>query len=235
LIDIIYLAHNRLEFTRTTLPNLIANTNWNSVDRFIVYDDASSDGTTEYLLNYEAPRFQVKTGEWGSPVAVMNDYLVNEGPNHSTFAKIDNDTMVPSGWLESCLYVMDADPGLDLLGIEAFRPVQPGIIARSYDPAQFIGGIGLMRVSAFREAEYLPRPNGRQGFTQWQERHGRVRKGWLNPALPVFLLDWLPREPWLSLTAEYVEQGWSRDWHNIFPEVCPYPEDRNDLWSWWCE
>jgi len=233
MIDILFLAHNRLEFTKVCLANLIKQTNWSEVARLVIYDDESTDGTREFLQNAKAPvQIEVRTGQYGSPVAIMNNYLRRDPAK--MFAKIDSDTMVPAEWLDSCLKIMDRHPRLDLLGIEAFRPVQPGFIeTRSFDSADFIGGIGLMRTRAFYSSQ--PQPDGRFGFTSWQERNTEVEKAWLNPALPVFLLDWLPREPYRSLTAEYVKKGWNRDWSAIFPDQCPYPEERKDLWDWWCE
>lgn len=236
MIDLLFLAHNRLEFTKASLSNLIANTEGPEVQRLIIYDDNSTDGTREYLKAFKyggvASKVELRFGEYDSPVAVMNDYL-RSGPAEM-FAKIDSDTMVPPDWLTECLGIMSRHPELHLLGIEAFRPVQPVCDRRTFDEAGFIGGIGLMRSEAFRDG--LPEAEGRrQGFTQFQERHPEIIKGWLNPALPVFLLDWIPREPWQSLTAEYVKNGWNRDWREIFPDLCPYPEARKDLWSWWCE
>lgn len=233
-MDLIYLAHNRLEFTKASLSVLIENTNWEEVERLLIYDDNSVDGTREYLQSVKYPKNpSFRFSKFGSPVAAMNDYLCDDNASH-LFAKIDSDTMVPKGWLDDCMRVLHLNPGLHLLGIEAFRPVVTGRIpSRSFDDAEFIGGIGLMRTSAFEKS--LPRPNGRFGFTAWQQNNEAVRKGWLNPALPVFLLDWLPREPWRSLTQEYVQKGWNRDWATIFPQLCPYPEDRKDLWSWWCQ
>lgn len=235
-MDLIYLAKNRLEFTQASLPNLVKNTNWNEVNQLLIYDDASSDGTREYLENYQAypirPTFRF--GVYGSPVQVMNEYLLRDA-KEALFAKIDSDTMVPEFWLEECLRINHLHPGLHLIGIEAFRPVVPGRIEwRSFDRAEFIGGIGLMQTRAFFEvAQSLPVPNGRFGFTEWQQKNPAVEKGWLNPALPVFLLDWLPREPFRSLSAQYALKGWGRDWSKIFPEMCPYPETRSGLWRWW--
>lgn len=226
MIDLIYLTHNRLEFTQASLAALISNTSWENVARLLVYDDDSRDGTRQFLEAGPYPiAVELRCGGFGSPVAVMADYL--NSPNRaSIFGKIDNDTMVPTGWLDECLAVMGEHPELALLGIEVFDPITPGQVPRSYRPARFIGGIGLMRASAFIT---VPGPNGRFfGFTEWQEKHKDVTKGWLVPALPVFLLDHLPREPWLSLTREYVAKGWQRNW-------TPYSEESRDMWSWWCK
>lgn len=235
MIDLLYLAHNRLEFTKVSLAALIANTNWEQVERLFIYDDASEDGTRQYITLIGrcypvAPK--MRFGSYGSPVAVMNDYLSVQSPHDDRiFAKVDSDTMVPPHWLDECLKVMDKHPSLDLLGIEAFNPVVADSVERSFSEARFIGGIGLMRTSAFVT---LPRPNGRFGFTAWQDQTKKVKadvlvdieKGWIDPSLPVFLLDRLPFEPWTSLSAEYVAKGWQRPW-------AQYGEKDKALWSWW--
>lgn len=228
MIDILYLAHNRLEFTQATMEALIANTNWRLVDRFVIYDDNSIDGTREFIdgLDFWKAR-EVRHGTYGSPVQVMIDFLSSVSPHdRKPFAKIDSDTMVPRGWLDECARIMDVHGELDLLGIEAFNEVVPGTCEhRSYRMAAHIGGIGLMRSSAFVT---VPRPNGRFGFTAWQEQNDKVIKGWINPSLPVFLLDRLPREPWMTHSNTYREKGWQRPWG-------PYEEKDKPLWSWWCE
>jgi hypothetical protein len=235
MIDLLYLSHNRLEFTKASLAALEANTDWDRVGQLLVYDDNSTDGTREYLAEWvERPNdlpVISRFGTYGHPVNVMRDYLLNH-QTHSIFAKIDSDTMVAPGWLGTCLNVMERHPEVDLLGIEAFNEIaafdcqRAGEYARSYTDARFIGGIGLMRVSVFH-VHGLPEPAGRyHGFTEWQERRPRIRKGWLNPSLPVFLLDRLPFEPWRSLSKEYVAKFGQRDWG-------PYDENSTELWSWW--
>jgi hypothetical protein len=154
----------------------------------------------------------------------MLHYLESFG-GADLFAKIDNDTMVPPLWLSECVRVMEGEPSIDLLGLEAMHPTHYGRVHREYEPASFIGGIGLFRARAF-EGRALPVAEGRFGFTAWQERHPEVVKGWLNPALPVCLLDRVPFEPWRSLSAEYEAAGWQRPWTR-------YREDTVGLWEWW--
>lgn len=165
-----------------------------------------------------------RAGVFGGPVAIMNDFL--KRTDADVFAKIDNDTVVPPGWLGECQSVMERCPELDLLGIEVFCTVAPASVERGYQPASYIGGIGLMRRRAFRS---LPDPEGYFGFTAWQSRHEEVIKGWLDPALPVFLLDRLPIEPWRSLSAAYVDRGWQRKWGFY------RPESKEHLWGWWLQ
>lgn len=235
MIDIIYLAHNRRAFTEASLAALRANTDWSQVRRALLYDDSSTDGTRELIEEAQMPVETIAVlGKFGSPVSVMNDYLCSIDPFTSgIFAKIDSDTMVPPNWLNACLQVMDENRNLDLLGIEAHMKLETGNVRRGYESARFIGGIGLMRQESFIT---LPRPSGRFGFGAYQARAHRadaapigwVTPGWIKPALPVFLLDRLPREPWVSLSLEYEAAGWQRPWPK-------YGEESQALWSWWCD
>jgi GT2 family glycosyltransferase len=222
-VELLYLAHNRLEFTRESFSALALNTDWSRVDRLHVYDDASTDGTREYLRG-AVSELLVSTstveGRWGSSVAPMVEFI---GKSEAEIVgKIDNDTMLPPGWLGRCLKVMESAPELDLLGVESFtdREDRPG-----YRPARFIGGIGLFRRRAFRS---LPRTDGRfHGFTTWQERTERgAVKGWIAPPLPAFLLDRIPFDPWRSLSERYVRDGVQRHWP-------PYDAESAWMWEWW--
>lgn len=224
MTEIFYLAHNRRAFTEATLAALFENTQWGEVSALVLYDDGSTDGATDVLHQVSrrspVPAF-VKEVKLGGPVACMNDFITTRRP--ALFAKIDSDTMVPPGWLGDCLSVMERHPWLDLLGIEAMRAVEPAPVSRQIIEAEYIGGIGLMRGRAFQYS--LPRPDGRMGFTAWQSQHPTARKGWLNPALPVFLLDRMPLEPWASLSREYVANGWQRPWE-------AYTQAMSKQWEW---
>lgn len=233
MIDILFLSHNRLDFTKAVTENLIPNTDWNKVRLIRVHDDGSTDGTQEYLesVKWPVPR-EFRFNRIGGPVAGMNAYLKDHDDGPEIFCKLDNDVLVPHGWLGDCLRVMDHHRELDLLGIECTTDFpEPAPFYRSYEPAGHIGGIGLMRRRAF--AEYgLPVAEGRQGFTQWQTKNAMVIKGWLAPSLPVALLDHLPMDPWRSLSEEYIEKSWQRrGWGE--GDVQYYGEKSHRLWDWW--
>jgi len=112
-----------------------------------------------------------------------------------------------------------------LLGIEAMYPHSDDRnLARSYTPAEFISGLGLYRRAAF--AQSRPTPYQKWfGFEEWQMAQGAgLRRGWITPAIPVFLLDRLPFEPWTTLTGTYVRRGWQRSWPKYRPT--------HTLWHW---
>ncbi len=226
-VDLMYLACNRLEFTRETFTTLAAHTDWPLVRRLSVYDDGSVDGTREWLES-RLPELPVATRfrrtRFGSPVDAMNDFI--RAAKAPVLAKLDNDTMVPHGWLAQSLAVLDRHPELTLLGIEAMYPHDGAPdLERSYTPAEFISGLGLYRRSAF--AASVPRSYKKWfGLEEWQTAQGRrLRRGWITPALEVFLLDRIPFAPWRGYSDGYIARGWQREWPKYDPS--------STLWQWW--
>jgi GT2 family glycosyltransferase len=225
-VDVMFLACNRAEFTRETFGALLANTDWALVNELHVYDDGSVDGTRQWLAGRLADvpcRARLVETSWGSPVTAMGQFI--ESATAPMLAKIDNDAMMPPGWLHDSLDVFARHPHLDLLGIEAMYPVdaQPGV-PRGFAPAAFISGLGLYRRRVFRASR--PAAFGKWfGLQEWQQAQGpELVRGWITPALPVFLLDRCPFEPWFSLTERYIAQGWMRLWPKYDP-ACT-------LWTW---
>ncbi len=231
MIDLLYLCHGRIEFTRATLTNLYVMTDWSLVNDFVVYHDRPCDEQTEPFLTRALDDFgfgEIRTTDLGSPVGVMNHYLHRS--RAEVFAKIDNDIIVPGGWFGLMAGVMTANPELELLGME------PGMSGRRpdeddshnlyhYEPASHIGGVGMMRRSAFQRLPE-PVPNGRFGFTEWQHTHNPDR-GWIKPDLRMFSLDFLPVEPWQSLTEQYMKTpGLQREWPKYNPSM-------SWSWEWW--
>jgi glycosyltransferase involved in cell wall biosynthesis len=225
-VELLYLACNRLEFTRESFMTLLANTDWSAVQRLVVGDDGSRDGTRAWLQEAARAASVPVTFQWtqhGSPVAAMAQFIAQA--HAPILAKIDNDVMLPPGWLAACLGVLDRHPELALLGIEALYPVDEApACVRGYTPAPFVSGLGLYRREAF--AGSLPAAHDRWfGFEEWQQAQGdRLGRGWLTPALPIFLLDRTPLEPWRTLTRDYVRRGWQRPW--------PAYDLAATLWRW---
>ncbi len=225
-VDLLYLACNRLEFTRETFGALVRNTDWDLVRELVVYDDGSVDGTCEWLAEHvrdvgASVKF-ARTG-FGSPVAAMSDFIA--AARSPMLAKCDNDAMYPPGWLRQSLDVYRRHPELDLLGIEAMHPHDGSAgVERHYAPAEFMSGLGLYRRRSFD----VSRPVALDkwfGLEEWQVAQGpALTRGWIVPALEVFLLDRCPFQPWVGLTEQYMARGWMRRW--------PKYDASCTLWRW---
>lgn len=228
-VDLLYVAHNRLRYTQETFPALLANTNWELVEKLHVLDDDSTDGTAGYLLsevtefyNRHDMTIDCTSQRFGGPVAAMNQAV--KRCETDVLVKVDSDLLLCPGWLDALLTVLWANPRLDILGFEAdfAPPLAPADAPRDYRPARHVGGIGAFRTRIFKKR----RPTGHGtwfGLTDFQRHHAEC--GWLSPDLPCPLLDHLPFEPWRSLAAEYVERGWSRSWP-------AYSETMAAYWDW---
>lgn len=239
-VDVLYVAWNRREFTEKTFANLLEQTDWSLVRELHVHDDASDDGTLEYLRDaVEAAPVRVvfQSSALRSPPAVMNRYVGRIAPAE-WFAKIDNDIMVPPGWLSALLGVVTWNPELDLLGMEAGRTGTPhqhfgeAAAARKewqyeYEKARHIGGVGLFRTQVFASRPRMRENAGRDGLTHFQREYAHdLEVGWIVPDLLVCSLDQVPADPWRTLAAEYVEKSWSRPWE-------PYHERYPYYHAWW--
>lgn len=220
-VEILYLAWNRLAFTEASFRLLRENTDWSLVDRLVIYDDGSTDGTADWLeenaRDGTCEYVEIRRVGFRAPAATMNDYLATTDADW--FAKIDSDIAVPPLWLESMLSVAERHPDLELLGMDGGRhgvadPWQPPE-ACGYEPASHIGGVGLMRVASFHSRPPI-KARGRFGFTEWQDTHDPVR-GWITPGLAAAQLDLIPDDPWAALAAEYVAKGWARKWSPYCP------------------
>ena len=251
-IDIVYPVHSRLEYTSESMAALGMNTEWDMVNRFWLYlDESGADPktltfATAYATLELSKRVQVRIcrGEYRAPVAIMREYAYGLEAAE-VLAKIDNDVIVSPGWLGQCIYAWRRawNGEADLLGIEppdsrtpapwarGRRILAPELAARYNGLAgaaacDAIGGVGLMRTAALRSHDLLPH-SIYGGFTDWQQRHVELKKGWIVPPLKLFLLDRMPGEPWATLSAEYIRRGYQRPWTNYTSE------EAERLAGWW--
>lgn len=229
LVDVLFLTRNRLEFTVESLTALRCTTDWSLVNRLWLYDDQSEDGTDRYLEHASQSfvrmgiQVSLRTGAWNSPLAVLLDCV--KGNPCGRIAKVDNDALMPPGWLNIATDVLNRNPELDLLGIgyrDDYRPDDPPTTF-SFTPARFVGGIGLFRIRVLRGI-----PIAEYDLRQWNGiNQADMNVGWLTPGLPVILLDKIRFEPWKTYAARYCQCGYHRDWGKYSP--------KEDFFDWWSD
>jgi len=122
-VSLVMFTYNRIEYTRETLHTLMENTHY-PFDLYIV-DNNSNDGTREWLetVRLEYPD-RIKDIRYNS----TNEGL--PGPTNDFWGrvdseligKVDNDTLVPPGWLERLVEAHQKIPKLAVVGGYHFRP-----------------------------------------------------------------------------------------------------------------
>ena len=111
LTSIVILTHNQLEYTRQCLESIRRLTD--EPYELIVVDNASTDGTVDYLRAMDGVRLIVNEVNRGFPAAVNQGIAASRG---SQVLLLNNDTVVTTGWLRRLLDALYSDPMIGLAG-----------------------------------------------------------------------------------------------------------------------
>jgi GT2 family glycosyltransferase len=117
MVSIIILAYNNIEYTRQCLDSVFLYTSQaKSPFEVIVVDNASTDGTKEYLQGleksgmiraiYNAENVGFPKGNNQSAEIAQGEYL----------CLLNNDTIVTAGWLEKMLRCIKSDSSVAIVG-----------------------------------------------------------------------------------------------------------------------
>ncbi|AWX58583.1 glycosyltransferase [Brevibacillus brevis] len=104
--SIVILTHNHLEVTKLCIESIRQYTNPQSYE-LIVVDNASTDGTTQWLSEQQDIRSIFNTQNMGFPAGCNQGMKIAIGDN---IMLLNNDVVVTKGWLENlltCLYSQD--------------------------------------------------------------------------------------------------------------------------------
>ncbi len=111
LISIVILTYNQLEYTKLTIDSIRRNTKLPY--ELIVVDNASSDGTVEYLKSQKDIHAIFNEENLGFPAGC------NEGIEASTgdyILLLNNDVIVPKEWLEGLVECAQSSPRIGIVG-----------------------------------------------------------------------------------------------------------------------
>ena len=171
---------NRLDLTRefvrqlpSTLP---ATLRWEA----ILVDDASTDGTAEFLATLSAPWRVVRQPVNGGFARAANAGAASASPTASVIGLLNNDLVLRPGWFEPMLHLLDTAPGAGAVGNVQVNPAT-GLI----DHAGVFFDLEGMPTHAHKNRARPPRG-------PWRER---------NAATAACLL--VPRTVWQALGGFY--------------------------------
>ena len=113
LTSIVVVTYGNIDFTRLCLSSLFANTD--ARYEVVVVDNASSDGTREFLQTLERDRTEVRTvlndSNRGFAAANNQGLAIARGER---LVLLNNDTVVPPGWTRRLAKHVD-DPALGMV------------------------------------------------------------------------------------------------------------------------
>ncbi|HVT44048.1 MAG TPA: glycosyltransferase [Thermoanaerobaculia bacterium] len=114
--SIIIVTYNNLEMNRMCLESLYATMDWPNFEVFVV-DNASADGTPEYLRGIESSHsnLTVILNERNAGFAAANNQamMLSSG---DYIALLNNDTVLARGWLSSLIRHLHRDRRIGLIG-----------------------------------------------------------------------------------------------------------------------
>ncbi|HEY3174049.1 MAG TPA: glycosyltransferase [Thermoanaerobaculia bacterium] len=115
-VSIVVVTYNNLELTRRCLESLYAQTEWPNLE-VIVVDNASSDGTPEYLREVRDgwPGFEVILNPENMGFARASN-LGFRRASGDFFVLLNNDVVVTRGWLSALIRHLRRDPTIGIVG-----------------------------------------------------------------------------------------------------------------------
>ncbi|MBM7647020.1 GT2 family glycosyltransferase [Scopulibacillus daqui] len=109
--SIIILTHNKLEMTKRCLESIYKHTPENI--ELIVVDNASNDGTVEYLKEQQDIKVIFNNENAGFPKGCNQGAAIAAGDN---ILFLNNDTVVTEKWLGNMLRVLNSSDKIGMVG-----------------------------------------------------------------------------------------------------------------------
>jgi GT2 family glycosyltransferase len=115
-VSIVVVTYNNLDLTRRCLEILYAQTEWPNFE-VIVVDNASSDGTPEYLREVRDgwPSFEAILNPENSGFACASNLGLRRASGEY-FVLLNNDVVVTRGWLSALIRHLRRDPTIGIVG-----------------------------------------------------------------------------------------------------------------------
>jgi GT2 family glycosyltransferase len=114
--SIVVVTYNNLEMNRQCIESIYGRTTWPNFE-VIVVDNASADGTPEFLKVSEKtyPRLSVILNDSNVGFAAANNRAL-EKASGNYIVLLNNDTIVSRGWIETLIRHLKANPEIGVIG-----------------------------------------------------------------------------------------------------------------------
>lgn len=135
VISIMMVTYNRLELTKQTVKNIYETVK--TPFDFIIIDNASTDGTIEYLkeLNKEYDNIHLKFNSTNCGISIGRNQslVIANSLNTEWYVTIDNDVLFHNGWLNECIDVLKANKNFGAIGVSFEDVVYPLVKLNGYE------------------------------------------------------------------------------------------------------
>jgi GT2 family glycosyltransferase len=115
LVSIVMLTYNALDYTKECIESIRHHTSY--PHELVLIDNASSDGTIEYLEQAVAdnPHYRLITNQTNRGFAAGNNQGVAAARGDYVLL-LNNDVLVSSGWLDDLVTALERDPQIGMVG-----------------------------------------------------------------------------------------------------------------------
>ncbi|WP_298868601.1 glycosyltransferase [uncultured Gimesia sp.] len=135
LTSIIIVTHNQLPYTQQCIDSLRMRTD--EPYELILIDNASTDGTPDYLNTLADARVILNSENRGFPAAVNQGLEVASGKN---ILLLNNDTLLTTGWLSRLLARLHSSAGIGIVGPVSNNVSGPQQVPVSYTDLSSLDG-----------------------------------------------------------------------------------------------
>jgi len=135
IVSIMMVTYNRLELTKQTVDNIYKTVKMPF--EFIIIDNASTDGTTDYLFELLKTKDNVfvQFNKVNEGIARGRNSALLKADELKTewYVTIDNDVLFHNGWLNECIDILKNNKHFGAIGVSFEDIIYPIIQSNGYE------------------------------------------------------------------------------------------------------